>query len=299
MIASRIAAETLRFLPRKRLSWALGRVAAWGLPPPLLERAIDLYVRAYDVDLSECTVPDGGWASFNEFFTRQLRRGSRPIDDERGSIVSPADGLVADCGQIDANSRFRVKGRSYDVGTLLGDARDAPRFEGGKFAIIYLSPRDYHRVHAPVDGPVRLVRHVGGTLFPVNRIGLDHIPQLFAKNERVAVLQESSSHGEVATILVGAIVVGGITLSFDSAVRTNDGPPRGTVRYLEGREPMLSRGDELGAFQVGSTVIVFLTRNAGIELVVEPGTVIRMGQAIGRAVADREKLVPSGRKANA
>jgi phosphatidylserine decarboxylase len=290
MIASRIAAETLRLIPRKRLSRALGRMAALGLPSPLLQRAIDLYVQAYQVDLSECTIPEGGWASFNEFFTRQLRAGCRPIDDDQKSIVSPADGLVADCGGIDASSRFRVKGRTYEVGELLGDGRDAARFEGGKFAIIYLSPRDYHRVHAPVDGPVQLVRHVGGTLFPVNRIGLDHIPGLFAKNERVAVVQDSPLHGEVATILVGAIVVGGITLSFDSAVRTNDGPPRGTVRYLSGREPKLARGDELGAFQLGSTVIVLVTRSAGIELVIEPGTVIRMGQAIGRAIPEQEKI---------
>ena len=125
-------------------------------------------------------------------------------------------------------------------------------------------------------------RHVGGTLFPVNKIGLQHVPGLFAKNERVAVFQDSARHGEVATILVGAIVVGSVTLAFDPAMRTNDGPPRGTVRYLAGREPSLDRGQELGAFQLGSTVIVLTTREPGVELVVEPGTVVRMGQALAR-----------------
>ncbi len=298
MLASRIAAETLRLLPRKRLSRALGRMASLGVPPPMLQRAIDLYVRAYQVDLSECQVPEKGWGSFNEFFTRELRDGCRPVDPDPGAMVSPADGLVADCGAIDARASFRVKGRHYDVGELLGDPRDAARFEGGRFAIVYLSPRDYHRVHAPVAGPVRVVRHVGGTLFPVNKIGLDHVPGLFAKNERVAVFQETTTHGEIATILVGAIVVGSVTLRFDPAMRTNDGPPRGTVRYLPGREPTLDRGEELGAFRLGSTVIVLTTRSAGLELVVEPGTVVRMGQAIARRVHDTDAPA-SGRDVHA
>lgn len=283
MAASRIAAETLRFLPRKRLSRALGRVASLGLPRPLLRRAIDLYVRAYRVDLSECEVPEKGWASFNEFFTRPLRAGSRGIDPDPGALLSPADGRVEDCGEIDARSSFLVKGRRYEVGELLGDAKDAERFEGGRFAIVYLSPRDYHRVHAPVDGPVRLVRHVGGTLFPVNAIGLEHVPGLFAKNERVAVFQESPCLGEVATVLVGAIVVGSITLSFDPAIRTNVGPPRGTVRYLDGRAPELARGQELGAFRLGSTAIVLTTRNAALEMSIVPGASVRWGQTIARS----------------
>src|SRR5262245_36158523 len=102
MVATRIAAETLRFLPRKRLSRALGRVASLGMPRPILRRAIDLYVRAYRVDLSDCEIPAGGFASFNEFFTRPLRAGARPVDPDPGALVSPADGLVADCGAIDA-----------------------------------------------------------------------------------------------------------------------------------------------------------------------------------------------------
>ncbi|MDQ3035131.1 MAG: archaetidylserine decarboxylase, partial [Myxococcota bacterium] len=262
-------------------------MASLGVPMPMLQRAIDLYVRAYRVDLSECEVPEEGWASFNEFFTRSLREGCRPVDPDPEALVSPADGLVADCGAIDTRASFRVKGKPYDVGELLGDARDAGRFEGGRFAIIYLSPRDYHRVHAAVEGPVQVVRHVGGTLFPVNKIGLDHVPGLFAKNERVAVFQDSPIHGEVATVLVGALVVGGVTLRFDPAMRTNDGPPRGTVRYLPGREPVLARGEELGAFRLGSTVIVLTTRGGGsseaegraLELAVEPGAIVKMGEA--------------------
>ena len=299
MVATRIAAETLRLLPRKRLSRVLGRVASLGVPQPMLQKAIDLYVRAYQVDMTECDVPEGGWGSFNEFFTRPLRAGSRAVDPDPDAIVSPADGVVEDCGPIDARSTFLVKGKPYDVGELLGDPRDAARFEGGRFAIVYLSPRDYHRVHAAVDGPVRVVRHVGGTLFPVNKIGLEHITGLFAKNERVAVLQESPQHGEIATILVGAIVVGGVTLAFDAAVRTNDGPPRGTVRYIEGREPVLERGEELGAFRLGSTVIVLTTRKAGVEMAIEPGTPVRWGEVLARPVHDDDTLPTGGTRRKA
>src|SRR5690349_6445639 len=120
MVASRIAAETLRFLPRKRLSRALGRVASLEVPGPVLQRAIDLYVRAYRVDLSDCEVPAGGWSSFNEFFTRPLRQGTRPIDPNPAVMASPADGLIADAGPIDRTATFRVKGRTYAVGELLG-----------------------------------------------------------------------------------------------------------------------------------------------------------------------------------
>ena len=299
MVATRIAAETLRLLPRKRLSRVLGRVASLGVPQPMLQKAIDLYVRAYQVDMTECDVPEGGWGSFNEFFTRPLRAGSRAVDPDPAAIVSPADGVVEDCGPIDARSTFLVKGKPYDVGELLGDPRDAARFEGGRFAIVDLSPRDYHRVHAAVDGPVRVVRHVGGTLFPVNKIGLEHITGLFAKNERVAVLQESPRHGEIATILVGAIVVGGVTLAFDAAVRTNDGPPRGTVRYIEGREPVLERGEELGAFRLGSTVIVLTTRKAGVEMAIEPGTPVRWGEVLARPVHDDDTLPTGGTRRKA
>jgi phosphatidylserine decarboxylase len=284
MLATRVAAQALRLLPHKRLSRTLGRLAAWRMPRPVLQRAIELYVRAYRIDLSECEVPPDGWVTFDEFFTRTLRPGSRPVDPDPRAVVSPADGLLADCGAVDASARFKVKGRRYEVGDLLGDARDAPRFEGGRFAVVYLSPRDYHRVHAPVDGPVRVVRHVGGTLFPVNRIGLEHVPRLFATNERVVVFQESPVHGEVATILVGAIFVGSVSLRFDPEMRTNLGPPRGTVRYLAGREPVLVRGAELGAFHLGSTVLVLTTRRADVELCVEPGSVVRMGEAIARPV---------------
>lgn len=278
MVTTRLAAETLRLLPRKRLSRALGRAAASEPPRALLSRAIDLYVRAYQVDLTECVVPEGGFRTFNEFFSRPLVPGARPVDIDAGTLVCPADGKVEDLGPIDAQSVFRVKGRDYEVGELLGGADPAP-FVGGRFAVVYLSPRDYHRVHAPVDGVVERIRHVGGTLFPVNRIGVENVPRLFAKNERVAIHQRSERFGEVVTVMVGAIVVGGIELPFEPRLSTNKGSVLGEVVY-GARGPRIGRGEELGRFVLGSTAIVLTTPKAGVEAAVASGSIARMGRAL-------------------
>lgn len=283
MTSTRMAAETLRWLPREGISRALGRVASLEPPRALLEGAIGLYVRAYRVDLSECEVPARGFRSFNEFFSRPLRDGARPLEGTASTMVCPADGKLEDEGPIEPGARFLVKGKPYDVGELLGAHDGADRFDGGRFAVVYLSPRDYHRVHAPVSGRVSRARHVGGTLFPVNRIGLDHVPNLFAKNERVAVHQESERHGEVVTILVGAMVVGGIEVAFDPSIRSNQGRGArggGELRYDDVR---LERGAELGRFLLGSTAIVLTTPAARVTPAIAPGSTVRMGQALYRA----------------
>lgn len=284
--ATRVAAETLRLLPRKRLSRALGRIASLSaagavLPRAVLAQAIDLYVRAYDVDLSEAVVPPGGFRTFDEFFTRALVPGSRPIAGGEETLVSPADGLLEDAGPIERGAVLRVKGQAYEVGELLGDPADAKRFEGGRFAVIYLSPRDYHRVHAGVSGRVHTVRHVGGTLLPVNRFGVNNYPRLFARNERVAVFQDSERHGEVATILVGAIGVGRISVAFDPSVMTNVGRGPTTLRCPPASAPRLARGDELGTFHLGSTVVLLTGPIAGAtSLCARPGDRVRVGEAL-------------------
>lgn len=278
--ASRVAAETLRLLPRKRMSRALGRIAALPASRAVLSQAIDLYVRAYDVDLAEAEIPPGGFATFDEFFTRRLKPGARPIEGDEDTLVSPADGLVEDVGPIEPGARLHVKGQEYEVGELLGDPADAARFEGGTFVVVYLSPRDYHRVHAGVRGPVTTVRHVGGTLLPVNRFGVESYPRLFARNERVAIFQRSEAHGEVATILVGAIGVGRIGVAFDPTIMTNVGRGPTTQRYHPDHAPLLERGDELGAFHLGSTVVVLTTREPPLSFRLQAGDRARMGQAM-------------------
>ena len=278
--ATRVAAETLRLLPRKGLSRGLGRVASSGATRALLDRAIAAYVRAYDVDMNDAVVPPGGFRSFDEFFTRPLRPGARPLAGDERTLVSPADGKVESAGPIRAGATYRVKDHDYSVHELLGE--DGARFEGGRFAIVYLSPRDYHRVHAAATGPVTSARHVGGTLLPVNAFGVRAYPNLFARNERVVVFQDTDA-GEVATIMVGAVGVGRISLSFDPTIMTNVGRAPTTVRYDAGRGPRLARGDELGKFHLGSTAIVLTTPEVGAELDVASGQTVRMGAALARA----------------
>jgi phosphatidylserine decarboxylase len=175
-----------------------------------------------------------------------------------------------------------VKGQSYTVAQLLGDEADARRYAGGSFFVVYLSPRDYHRVHAPLGGKVSCIRHVGGTLYPVNALGTRYVPGLFARNERVAIFQETESHGQVASVMVGAMGVGRIGLSFDD-LETNRGHSPGVRRYGE-LAPHLDRGEELGVFHLGSTVIVFIGPDSPVKMLREPGVQVRMGEPIARRV---------------
>jgi phosphatidylserine decarboxylase len=274
MSASRLAAQTVRALPRKRLSRALGRLASSRAPKPLVDAAVAAFVRAYGVDLSEVDTPPGGFRSFDEFFTRRLREGSRVVDPDPKALVSPADGRLEDIGEITASGRLAIKGHAYTAADLLGDSKAAKSYEGGRYFVVYLSPRDYHRVHAPVSGSVRAVRYIPGTLFPVNRIGR-YIPNLFARNERLAILQDSVVHGAVTTIMVGAIGVGRIGLSFDD-VETNRGDEPGLRRYGDAGIAV-HRGEELGVFHMGSTAIVMTPPECDLQVVVGADVAIRMG----------------------
>ncbi len=278
MSASRLAALTVRALPRKRLSRALGRLAASSAPQSLVDVAVSAFVKAYDVDLSEVDTPPDGFRTFDEFFTRRLIAGARVVDPDPKALVSPADGRIEDLGRLTAGAELLVKGQTYSAADLMGDPEAAARYEGGHYFIVYLSPRDYHRVHAPTCGDVQYVRYVPGTLFPVNRIGTDHIPQLFARNERVAIVQESVVHGVVTTIMVGAIGVGRIGLSFDD-LQTNRGDAPG-VRSYANSPITLDRGDELGVFHMGSTAIVMTPPACALEIRLEAGVSVRMGEAV-------------------
>jgi phosphatidylserine decarboxylase len=280
MSASRLAAQTLRALPRKRLSRALGGLASTRAPQALVNAAVATFVRVYDVDLSEVEMPLGGFRTFDDFFTRRLVEGSRPVDPDPRALVSPADGRIEDLGEISAEGELIVKGRPYSAEALLGDPVAARGYEGGHYFIVYLSPRDYHRVHAPTCGSVQCMRYVPGTLFPVNRIGTEFIPQLFARNERLAMVQESVVHGIVTTIMVGAIGVGRIGLSFDD-VQTNRGDRPGLRSYADSPIPR-DRGDELGVFHMGSTAIVMTPPACELEVVEKAGSSIRVGQVMAK-----------------
>jgi len=245
--------------------------------------AISLFARAYGVDLGEAIVPAGGFRSFDDFFTRRLRPGARILDEDPAALLSPADGRLEDAGPIDDALRLCIKGRDYSVAELLGSADQADAYAGGRQFVVYLSPRDYHRVHAPVSGPVRHMRYVPGSLFPVNSIGTEFVPDLFARNERVVVTQASESHGLVTTILVGAIGVGRIGLSFDP-LETNRGAAASSRDYGSAG-PMIERGAELGVFHLGSTAIVLCPAEAHLGAGVPVGSATVMGQSLARSEA--------------
>jgi phosphatidylserine decarboxylase len=213
--------------------------------------------------------PTGEYPSFDAFFTRPLRGGARPISSD--AVVSPADGKLVDAGVIDPRSSITVKGRPYDVAELVGDPGQAASLAGGTFAVIYLSPRDYHRVHCPVDGRLGLVRGIPGDLYPVNAIGEQHVPNLFAKNQRVAVTVETRDLGPAVVVFVGAMIVGKITVT---AIGGND-TPLGVHRIAPPVE--VRRGDELGAFHLGSTIVLFMDRRA--TFLRRPGP-IRFGESL-------------------
>ncbi|OJY26692.1 MAG: phosphatidylserine decarboxylase [Myxococcales bacterium 68-20] len=253
-------AQILRVLPRTQITRVMGHLADYAWPEPVGRAVVDLYCRAYDVDLDECRKASG-FRSFDEFFTRELRDGARPLPEDPGVVISPADGRVDSIGPVDGRA-FRVKGRPYQVDELLGDEAEARRYEGGQGCVVYLSPRDYHRVHAPVAGEIAVVRSMPGDYYPVNAIGVRHVHNLFVRNRRVAIAIDTppeSGLGRVTVVMVAAMVVGRITVSGiderDVPIGTHELSPRRKVE----------RGEEIGIFRLGSTAVVFF----------EPGVVSR------------------------
>jgi phosphatidylserine decarboxylase len=280
MVLSRTAARILDVIPRERITRLVGRAAERPVPSTVLNPVLGAYIRAFDVNLDEAVVPQDGFASFNDFFTRKLRDGVHAIDQNPDAIVSPSDGRLDDVGPIDGNSHFLVKGQPYTSEELLGSSEEARWFEGGKYGVVYLSPRDYHRVHSPVTGTVRRVRHLPGALYPVNSIGIRHVPRLFARNERVVVYVDTERFGTVAVVFVGAFIVGKISLYFDAPKRPPHGGSPVERTYDSSSAPRLARGDEMGAFLLGSTVVLLLPKSSWRDAPSSPIGPVRMGQPI-------------------
>ncbi|MCG3171574.1 MAG: Phosphatidylserine decarboxylase proenzyme [Pseudomonadales bacterium] len=267
-------------LPQHLLSRLLGRLAHARLAP-LKNALIRRFITRFGVDMSEAAEPDpAAYPHFNAFFTRALRPGARTVDAASDALVSPADGAVSQIGSIEAGRIFQAKGHAFSAAELLADSTDAALFDGGAFATIYLSPRDYHRVHMPLDARLRTLRHVPGRLFSVNAVTAAAVPALFARNERVVCVFDTA-HGPLAMVLVGAMVVAGI-----ETVWTGPVAPAGhgvlTIDYeRDARERTLAKGAEMGRFQLGSTVILLLPRGrVSWDPALRAGSALRMGQRI-------------------
>ena len=271
-------------LPKRAVSEAIGWGASRGLPARLRHAMLTRFAQVYGIDVSEAEKPLAEYADFDEFFTRKLRPGLRPIAEAPDSVVSPADGRVTECGLVTAGKLLQAKGSLFDLETLLGDGEAAARLEGGAYVITYLSPRDYHRVHAPVGGRVIGWQHIPGTLFMVGPKTLSREPGLFTRNERFVTLIEMEGGGLCAVVMVAAIGVGHVTASYDDEVATHARKfVRAAVRHRRYEQPRpIARGEELGIFHLGSTTVTVF-QPGKVELSpAQPGDAVKMGVGIGR-----------------
>lgn len=276
-----IALELLRLLPRNALSRAAGRFAGLRLPRPVVRAEIAAFARAVGVDLSEVRDPLDSFASLQDFFTRALRDGVRPIAPEPDAVVAPCDGAWGASGIVEKGVLLQVKGRPYALADLLASRGEADALEGGPFATFYLSPRDYHRFHTPCAVRVESARYVPGTLWPVNRIGLDGVDGLFAQNERIAVrMRARPGDALLCVVAVGATMVGKVRVDFDDLETNRPGAPGELRTYT--REIALAKGEEWGRFEFGSTLVLVAAPETLALDAQPPGTPLRLGQRIGR-----------------
>ncbi|HSX63999.1 MAG TPA: archaetidylserine decarboxylase [Pseudoxanthomonas sp.] len=272
-------------LPHRLLS-SLARRLAYSPAPRLKQWLIDTVTRRFGVDLSEAAESDASaYPTFNAFFTRALKPGARVPDPDPRTLLMPADGHISQCGRIgqegDPGRIFQAKGQSFSAAELLGDAQSAHAFEGGLFATVYLSPRDYHRVHMPWTGTLRETVHVPGRLFSVGTAAVAHVPRLFARNERL-VCHFDTDFGPMASVMVGALLVSGVETVW-SGVEIPAYGDRITRKDYRGQGIVLERFEEMARFNYGSTVIILLP--AGVaELMPElrAESPVRLGQALAR-----------------
>jgi phosphatidylserine decarboxylase len=273
--------SALRLLPTHALSRAVGRAASVRLPRALRAPVYRAFARAVGADLDEVRDPLDSYAALQDFFTRALRAGARPIDRDPAAFVAPCDGAWGASGRIAGGALLQVKGRPYSLAALLGDEAAAKALEGGWFATFYLAPRDYHRFHAPCDGFVSRAAYLPGALWPVNAIGVAHVPNLFAENERICAFVRLGEEGResLALVAVGATLVGKVHVTFDTlTTHSRDRAPRRS-HYDPARQ--LVKGAEWGRFEFGSTIVV-ATAPGVVDLAPRPpGAPLRLGERIG------------------
>ena len=281
-MSDRLAVLPQYLLPKKLVTQLAGRFASAELGG-VTQAAISRFVAHYGVDMSEAAEPDiTRYASFNDFFTRALRAGARPLAD--ADYVCPVDGAISQFGAIERDQIFQAKGHHYSTCALLaGDAALAAEFENGQFATIYLSPKDYHRIHMPCAGRLLRMVYVPGDLFSVNPTTVRGVPGLFARNERVVSLFDTA-RGPFVLVLVGATIVGSMATVWHGVVT----PPRpGEIkRWDYADKPVeLAKGAEMGRFLVGSTVVLLWPKGTlKFNPDWAPGGAVRMGQMMGMAL---------------
>ena len=268
-------------LPKQRLTTVAGRVAS-AQGGAMTTRLIRWFVARYAVDMNEAAEPDiRHYRSFNDFFTRPLKAGARPIAD--ADFVCPVDGAISQFGAIDDHHIVQAKGHRFTTTQLVGgDAALAARFRHGGFANLYLSPKDYHRLHMPCDGTLTRMIHVPGKLFSVNPVTARGVPNLFARNERVVCVFDSPEYGPFVMVLVGATIVGSMATVWHGVVNAKRTDTTSEWTYTD-RTIVLRKGEEMGRFLLGST-IVMLFRPGAIAFSQDwaPERKVRLGEPMGR-----------------
>jgi phosphatidylserine decarboxylase len=268
-------------LPQHLLSRLVGWLARSELPF-IRGPFIRLFASPFEVDMSEAAEPElEAYPSFNAFFTRALAEGARPLADGEDALLCPADGSISQLGSIDGGRIFQAKGHSYSCAELLSDPERARAYENGSFATVYLSPRDYHRVHMPCAGDLSAQTYVPGALFSVNQTTAENVDRLFARNERLVCYFDTPT-GPMAMVLVGAMIVAGIETVWSGQVAPPPRQPK-TVDYKNAPPGIsLARGEEMGRFLLGSTVILLFPKNTVTwEPGFSAGSPTRMGERLG------------------
>lgn len=278
-MSDRLAVLPQYLIPKQALTMLMGRLAS-KQAGSLTTSVIRWFVQRYQVNMQEAANPDpAAYATFNEFFTRPLREGTRPLSDSRW--ICPVDGTVSQIGPIAGDQIFQAKGHRYSSQALLGgDAALARQFDNGHFATIYLSPRDYHRIHMPQTGRLLRMIYVPGDLFSVNPTTARGVPGLFARNERVVCIFEGEAD-QFALVLVGATIVGSMTTVWHGVVN----PPRSKqIRSwsYEDQQITLQKGEEMGRFLLGSTVVMLMPSDAlkAFNSDWNASTPVRLGEAM-------------------
>jgi len=278
-VNDRLAVLLQYAIPKQALTVLAGKFAT-ARAGALTTRVIRWFVGRYGVNMGEAANPDiASYASFNEFFTRPLQAGARPLAP--ADFICPVDGAISQFGAIARDQIFQAKGHSYSTTALVGgDATLAAQFQDGSFATLYLSPKDYHRIHMPCEGRLLRMIHVPGDLFSVNPVTARGVPGLFARNERVVCVFESS-HGPFALVLVGATIVGSMATVWHGVVN----PPRpGHLREwrYDDQQLRFKQGDEMGRFLLGSTVVMLFPENTlRFNAEWSPQRPIRLGEKMG------------------
>jgi len=275
----------LQYIAPKQLITSLAGKLASRPFGKITTRFIAWFVKRYNVNMQEAANPDiGSYATFNDFFTRALKPDARPLSN--ATFICPVDGAISQFGRIEKDQIFQAKGHQYSTYTLLaGNTALAPTFENGHFACLYLSPKDYHRIHMPCDGTLVSMTYVPGDLFSVNPTTAANVPNLFARNERIVCEFDSAEHGKFVMILVGATIVGSMATVWHDAVGGIINPPRSSqIKRWDYKKNNISlkQGEEMGRFLLGSTVVMLFQPQA-IKFSDQwhPSKKIRLGEMMG------------------